>query len=67
MLSRPTEQQPLLVSTRDAAKMLGICQRTLWTLTDRGDLPRVKFGQIVRYSVDDLRAFIARKREVGCE
>lgn len=65
MLRRPIEQQPLLVSCREAAQMLGISQRTLWTLTDRGELPRVKFGQTVRYSVDDLREFIERKRQVG--
>jgi hypothetical protein len=52
--------KPLLVSHREAAKMLSISDRTLWGLTaPRGPIPCVRFGRLVRYSVDDLNAAIS--------
>ena len=53
----------LLVKARDAARMMGISTRTLWTLTNMGTIPCVRIGRAVRYSLDDLRAFIDAKRQ----
>ncbi len=53
-----SNEQRLLVSPKDAAKMMCISERTLWTLTDTGKLPCVKFGKIKRYSVTDINQFI---------
>ena len=46
--------QPLLVTAREAARALSISERTLWTLTQRGEIPCVRFGRLVRYDHSDL-------------
>lgn len=63
----PTSPHPdtLLVDARTAAKMLAVSTRTLWTLTDRGDIPAVRIGRSVRYAIDDLRRFIDAQRVGG--
>jgi excisionase family DNA binding protein len=48
----------LLVTPREAANALSICEKTLWSLTKRGELPAVRIGRSVRYDVTDLQAFI---------
>lgn len=51
-----------------AAKVLSISERTLWGLTKAGDIPAVRFGgRNVRYSPDDLRAWIQKRSEKKCE
>ena len=54
-------KQPLL-RPRQAAEMLAICERTLWELTTRGDLPCVRFGRSVRYDPGDLSGYVERKK-----
>ena len=52
----------LLVDARSAAAMLGIGQRFLWSLTASGDIPSVRLSKrAVRYSVQDLEAWIAAR------
>lgn len=66
MFDRRNEQviEPLLLTARQAAKILSISERTLWGLTKTGDIPAVRFGgRNVRYSPDDLRAWIQRRSE----
>lgn len=61
MFDRRNEQviEPLLLTVRQAAKMLSISERTLWGLTKSGDIPAVRFGgRNVRYDPADLRAWI---------
>lgn len=52
------EKQPLLVNSREASRLLQISERTLWTLTKAGEIPSVRLGRSVRYSVDALRRWI---------
>ncbi len=59
---QPAQLAPLLLNARDAARMLAISERTLWGLTAAGEIACIRFGRAVRYSVDDLRAFVARAR-----
>lgn len=47
-----------LLKPREAADVLGICERSLWTLTQREELPCVRIGRSVRYDMADLVAFI---------
>ena len=54
-----TVQERLLLRPKEAARALGVSERTLWGLTD---LTRIRIGRSVRYSVDDLRAWIAGKK-----
>ena len=53
---------PLLLTPRQAAKALAICEKTLWSLTKRGELPVVWIGRAKRYSVDVLRVFASGGR-----
>ncbi len=60
--------EPMLLTARQAAKVLSISERTLWGLTKSGDIPAVRFGgRNVRYSPDDLKAWIRRRSEEKCE
>lgn len=51
----------LLVDTREAARLLNISTRTLWTLTARGELPSVRIGRRVLYRLETLREFSERQ------
>ncbi|RMD65754.1 MAG: DNA-binding protein [Planctomycetota bacterium] len=57
----PSLIDPLL-TYRQAATVLGVTDRTVWTLVDRGELPAVRFGRSVRIDPADLRAFIDRSK-----
>lgn len=54
--------EPLLLTPAEAAKLLAISPRKLWTMTDLGEVPCVRLGHSVRYLRDDLQAVIARYR-----
>jgi len=49
--------EPLL-TYRQAAEILGVTDRTIWTLVDQGKLPVVRFGRSVRIDPVDLRGLI---------
>ena len=53
----------ILLSPREAAAALSICERTLYGLTKRGELPVVRIGRAVRYSMDDIRAWIKKSKK----
>jgi excisionase family DNA binding protein len=55
--------EPLLLTTRQAAKALAVCEKTLWSLTKRGEIPAVRIGRAVRYSMDELQAWVRRASE----
>lgn len=56
--SRNEASDRLLVDAREAARLLGISPRTLWTLTDGGRIKAVRIGRLVKYDPRDLLAFI---------
>ena len=56
---------PLLINSPTAARMLCISQRTLWSLTDVGEIPVIRIGRAVRYSPADLQAWIDRTRSTS--
>jgi excisionase family DNA binding protein len=49
---------PLAYTPREAAAVLRISERLLWTLTQRGDIRSRKVGRLVRYYRPDLVAFM---------
>lgn len=53
----------LLLGAREAASALGICERTLWTLTKSGQVPHIRVGRRVLYDPDDLRAWVKSRRQ----
>lgn len=61
MTEAPQTNQ-LLVTAKDAARMLSIGERTLARLTAAGEMPCVHIGKSLRYDVADLREFIARRK-----
>jgi excisionase family DNA binding protein len=57
-----TAMHPLL-TYREAATVLGVTPRTVWTLVQAGTLPAVRFGRSVRIDPADLRRFIDRAKQ----
>ena len=51
-----------LLRPPQAAKRLAICVRSLWELTNRGDLPCIRLGRSVRYDPADLEQWIELKK-----
>ncbi len=51
--------EPLAVSEPEAARLIGISARTLWTLRRDGRGPRhVMIGSSIRYRVDAVREYL---------
>lgn len=56
---RPTPSEPLLLNSRDAARLLAISERKLFDLP----IPRVKLGRSVRYDRADLVNWIEKQKQ----
>ena len=57
-----TTPPALVVDRRNAARILAVSERTVWSRTvPRGDLPCVRVGARVLYSVDTLRAWVVQQ------
>lgn len=50
------------LSTREAARHLGITTRTLYRLIDGGQLPAYKFGRVIRLKESEVDAFVEQAR-----
>lgn len=50
------------LSTREAARQLGITTRTLYRLIDSGQIPAYKFGRVIRLQEAELDTFIQSAR-----
>jgi hypothetical protein len=48
---KPSKDLPLPLAMRPAvaARAIGVCERTLWTLTKRGEIPHSRIGGVVIY------------------
>ena len=57
----------LLVSPRDAARMLAVSTRKLWAMTfqETPGVPYVRIGRCVRYPVAELEAWLRRNIQRG--
>ena len=65
---RETETpRPLMVSPAEAARLLAVSPRKLWSMTFEAQpgLPYVRCGRLVRYPVADLQAWIKEQMEGG--
>jgi excisionase family DNA binding protein len=56
MIEDPSD--PLLWTSRQAAKALAISERKLWELTNEEAIPCIRIGRAVRYDPADIRAWI---------
>ena len=54
--------EKILLNAKEAAAALSISPRSLWSLTASREIPAVRIGRSVRYSLDDLREFIESRR-----
>ena len=49
----------LLLTAKEAAAALGVCEKTLWSLTEpRGSIQCIRIGRAVRYDPRDLTMWI---------
>jgi excisionase family DNA binding protein len=51
-----------LLTVREAADVLRVSERTLWTLTHSGELPAVRVGRSVRYDQSDITSWIESRK-----
>lgn len=53
-----------LILPEEAAKLLSVSEGTLnrWRSTDKKDLPYIKVGGAIRYSVDDIERWVEKQR-----
>jgi excisionase family DNA binding protein len=58
-----TQNEKMLLTPRETAKALSICEKTLYALTKSGELRAIKIGRSVRYSVDDINNWIRKSLE----
>jgi len=66
VIPKRTEEQtqqiePLAVGAKEAARLLSISERSLWTLTKDGKIHAARVGRKLLYSVDELRRFVSGK------
>lgn len=50
--------RPLNLGARDAAKILAISPRLLWTMTNSGAIPHVRIGRRILYPLAALHAWL---------
>lgn len=55
---RSRSAEPLAVNQREAAALLGISERLLWSWTNARKVPHVRLGARVLYPVDLLRKWL---------
>lgn len=51
----------ILVDTRTAAELLSQSERTVWQLAKDGNIPSVRIGKSLRFSVDSLKAWVSEQ------
>ncbi|MEZ6141070.1 MAG: helix-turn-helix domain-containing protein [Zavarzinella sp.] len=63
--SNQTETNKLALRPREAARMLGISERTLWTWVKQGRIPCVRIGndkrKITLFPADQLKDWLAQQ------
>ena len=55
----------LALRPREAARLLGIGQRLLWSKTNAGEIPHLRIGRCVVYPIDQLRSWLAGQAAKG--
>ncbi|MBS0265430.1 MAG: helix-turn-helix domain-containing protein [Planctomycetes bacterium] len=53
----------VLLTSAEAATLLSISERTLWTLTEAGHIPCVRIGNLKRYRREALHAWAESEEE----
>jgi excisionase family DNA binding protein len=66
MVAVPRTIDPILVNSRQAARALAICERTLAKMTQSGDLPCIRNGRRRLYDPDDLKVWVQQQKTDTC-
>lgn len=53
----------LALRSREAAKALGVSERTLWSWTHSGEVPHIRRDGTILYPVDDLRRWLSEQAQ----
>lgn len=65
-MSTTTETAPILLSAREAARLLNVSERTLFSWRATEGLPHVRIGsRCVRYPAEGLRRWAESRTEAG--
>lgn len=54
----------LTMSVEQAAEQLGVCVKTVYTLTHRADFPVIRIGRRTRISREGLQEWVRKQMEV---
>ena len=57
-----SETLPRLLTVEEAAQFLGVSRNNLYIAARRGEVPSFKVGALVRFDLDDLRAWLQSNR-----
>ena len=55
--------EPLAVSVKEAARLLGVCQRTVWQAAKRGEIQSRKIGSRVVFPLASIHRFLHGKED----
>jgi|LakMenEpi03Aug12_release.lakeMendotaPanAssembly.Ray.scaffolds.fasta_scaffold4416411_1 excisionase family DNA binding protein len=64
-MSGDTSPERILVRKHEAGSVLGLSERKLDELVNRGEIPTIRIGRSVRFALSDLLAFVERQRHTG--
>ena len=68
MSAKDKQKNPaLLLDPREAAHLLAISERKLWGMTANHEIPHIRLGRCLRFSVKDLERWIDEHKEGGEE
>lgn len=54
-------EEKLALSVEEAAQMLGVCSKVVYTLTHRADFPTIKIGRRTLVSAEGLRDWVRKQ------
>lgn len=57
-MSTTTKELPSLITEKQVAQLLGVCERTVWKLRNDKKIRCVKIGAAVRYTQEEVSRFI---------
>jgi len=57
------EPVPLLLRPCEAARVLALSPRKLWSLTNMGTIPSIRIDGCVRYDPEDLKKWIQNQKK----
>ena len=62
-MNTPEKSAVQLMTAKEAAALLAVSERTLWTLTKAGTIPCIRLGRSIRYRLSELAATLAKLSE----